>query len=124
MSMQRILYLRTSIAALAAALTLAGCSTGSDPNTEIAMAGSAVDQAAAKVDNDAAVELAKAREKLTLAREAAAEGNSKRSERLAEEAMVDARLAESIATADAEKRQARVVIAETEVVRLKPLHLY
>jgi hypothetical protein len=122
MSAQRSMFIPTALVALVAALALAGCSTGSDPSNELAMANSAVDQAAADVKDDAAVELAKAKLKLALARQAAARGHAERAERLAEQAMVDARLAESLAEADAEKRQAQVVIADIDVVR--PRHLY
>jgi len=89
------------LAALAAVvaltvLSLAGCaSTGDMPREEMAVARAAVDRAAGPAGADAPVEVSQAREKLERATAAVARKDYDMARRLAEQAEVDANLAEA-----------------------------
>lgn len=84
-----------ALAALAV-LTLAGCaSTGDLPREEMAVARAAVDRAAGPAGADAPVEVSQAREKLERATAAVARKDYDVARRLAEQAEVDANLAEA-----------------------------
>jgi hypothetical protein len=92
-----------TIAAACAALTvLAGCASTPAPNEKIAVAKAAVQHAEqAGAPELAPVELATARDKLARAEKNAAENKQDRATMLAEQANVDAQLAE--ATADQQR---------------------
>jgi septal ring factor EnvC (AmiA/AmiB activator) len=84
-----------AVAALAV-LTLAGCaSTGDMPREEMAVARAAVDRAAGPAGADAPVEVSQARDKLERANAAVARKDYDVARRLAEQAEVDANLAEA-----------------------------
>lgn len=84
-----------AVAALAI-VTLAGCaSTGDLPREEMAVARAAVDRAAGPAGADAPVEVSQAREKLERATAAVARKDYDVARRLAEQAEVDANLAEA-----------------------------
>ena len=77
-------------------LALAGCaSTGDLPREEMAVARSAVERAAGPAGADAPVEVSQAREKLDRANSAVARKDFDVARRLAEQAEVDANLAEA-----------------------------
>ena len=77
-------------------LSLAGCaSTGDMPREEMAVARAAVDRAAGPAGADAPVEVSQAREKLERATAAVARKDYDMARRLAEQAEVDANLAEA-----------------------------
>ena len=78
-------------------LTMAGCaSTGGDqPREQMAVARAAVDRAAGPAGADAPVEVSQAREKLERANAAVARKDYDVARRLAEQAEVDANLAEA-----------------------------
>ena len=79
-----------------AVLALAGCaSTGDMPREEMAVARAAVDRAAGPAGADAPVEVSQAREKLERATAAVARKDYDMARRLAEQAEVDANLAEA-----------------------------
>lgn len=92
--------LRTCTVLLAAA-TLAACSSTPPPNEEMAVGRSTLQRvsAAPKVAADAPVELQRAREKFVQAEKAMTDKDYVQARRLATEAAVDARLAESKADA-------------------------
>lgn len=92
--------LRTCTALLAAA-TLAACSSTPPPTEEMAVGRSTLQRvsAAPKVAADAPVELQRAREKFVQAEKAMSDKEYVQARRLATEAAVDARLAESKADA-------------------------
>lgn len=88
----------TTLAALAtlAVLTLGGCaSTGDMPREEMAVARAAVDRAAGPAGADAPIEVSQAREKLERANAAVARKDYDVARRLAQQAEVDANLAEA-----------------------------
>ena len=77
-------------------LTAAGCaSTGDMPREQMAVARAAVDRAVGPAGADAPVEVSRAREKLERANAAVARKDYDEARRLAEEAEVDANLAEA-----------------------------
>ena len=77
-------------------LTLAGCaSTGDQPREEMAVARAAVERAAGPAGADAPVEVSQAREKLDRANSAVVRKDFDVARRLAEQAEVDANLAEA-----------------------------
>ena len=85
----------TSVAVLLG-LALGGCaSTGDLPREEMAVARAAVDRAAGPAGADAPVEVSQAREKLERANAAVARKDYDVARRLAEQAEVDANLAEA-----------------------------
>ncbi len=89
---------RAALAAIAAfaVLTAAGCaSTGDMPREQMAVARAAVDRAAGPAGADAPVEVADARNKLERATAAVARKDYDDARRLAEQAEVDANLAEA-----------------------------
>lgn len=89
---------RAALAAVAAlaVLTVAGCaSTGDMPREQMAVARAAVDRAAGPAGADAPVEVADARNKLERATAAVARKDYDDARRLAEQAEVDANLAEA-----------------------------
>ena len=79
------------------ALALAGCATGDPPAAELATASTAVDRAAAspQIATAAPVEMQSARDKLARAQHAMGSKDYEDARRLAEQAEVDARIAES-----------------------------
>lgn len=82
--------------AVLAALTLGGCASSGDlPREEMAVARAAVDRAAGPAGADAPVEVSQAREKLERANAAVARKDYDVARRLAEQAEVDANLAEA-----------------------------
>lgn len=88
----------TTLAALAAlaVLTLGGCaSTGDMPREEMAVARAAVERAAGPAGADAPIEVSQAREKLERANAAVARKDYDVARRLAQQAEVDANLAEA-----------------------------
>ncbi len=89
---------RTALATMAAlaVLTLGGCaSTGDMPREEMAVARAAVDRAAGPAGADAPIEVSQAREKLERANAAVARKDYDVARRLAQQAEVDANLAEA-----------------------------
>lgn len=85
-----------AISAAIALLTLAGCaSTGDLPREEMAVARAAVERAAGPAGADAPVEVSQAREKLDRANSAVVRKDFDVARRLAEQAEVDANLAEA-----------------------------
>ena len=92
--------LRTCVALLGAA-TLAACSSTPPPNEEMAVSRSTLQRvsAAPKVAADAPMDLQRAREKFVQAEKAMSDKDYVQARRLATEAAVDARLAESKADA-------------------------
>ena len=89
---------RTTLATLAAlaVLALGGCaSTGDMPREEMAVARAAVDRAAGPAGADAPIEVSQAREKLERANAAVARKDYDVARRLAQQAEVDANLAEA-----------------------------
>ena len=87
---------RTATFAAIALLTLAGCaSTGDLPREEMAVARAAVERAAGPAGADAPIEVFQAREKLDRANSAVVRKDFDVARRLAEQAEVDANLAEA-----------------------------
>jgi hypothetical protein len=89
---------RTALATIAAlaVLALGGCaSTGDMPREEMAVARAAVDRAAGPAGADAPIEVSQAREKLERANAAVARKDYDVARRLAQQAEVDANLAEA-----------------------------
>ena len=89
---------RTAFATIAAlaVLALGGCaSTGDMPREEMAVARAAVDRAAGPAGADAPIEVSQAREKLERANAAVARKDYDVARRLAQQAEVDANLAEA-----------------------------
>ena len=87
---------RTATFAAIALLTLAGCaSTGDLPREEMAVARAAVERAAGPAGADAPIEVSQAREKLDRANSAVVRKDFDVARRLAEQAEVDANLAEA-----------------------------
>ena len=97
-----------TLLALAAALALAACASTPPPKEQLAVANSAVDQAASNAA-DAPVELAAARDKLTRANAAMAAKDFVAARQLADQAAADAALAQ------AKARSARSDRALTEL---------
>ena len=85
---------------IVAAVTLAACASHPVPERQLAASSQAIEAAAAGAGPEASDVLALAREKMTLARRLAAEGQGEPSRWLAEQAEVDAELAQarSVAT--------------------------
>lgn len=114
-------FLRSSVGlgAVAVALALAACASSKDaPNSEMATAEDAVNRVVATptVATAAPIEMQSAREKLARARRAMANEDYDEARRYAEEARVDARLAESkVAAARSERalQEIRQSIRET-----------
>lgn len=90
-----------TIGTLIALGTLTACSSTPKPSEEMAVARTTVSRvsAAPEVTTNAPVDLQKAREKLVLAEKAMSEENYLLARRLADEAQVDARVAETRADA-------------------------
>jgi hypothetical protein len=107
------------VGAAAAGIVAAGCSSGRPPRAEIERADVALQRATsiAEAQRHAPLELRKAREKLEAARAAAREGNHERALFLAEEAEVDARLAEAKADAATARSMADETRRNIEVLR-------
>jgi hypothetical protein len=107
------------IGAAAVGVVTAGCSAGQPPRAEIARADVALQRATstAEAQQYAPLELRKAREKLEEAREAAREGDHERALFLAEEAEVDARLAEAKAQAATAREMAEETRRNIDLLR-------
>jgi hypothetical protein len=105
---------------MAAAVSAAqwGCSSHEPPRAEVVAADVALNRAAqSQASRYAPAEMRRARAKLAGAREAYAEGNYEEAEMLAEQAAVDARLAEAKAGAEAAKQTAADARREIEALR-------
>lgn len=85
----------TAGTALAAAAILAGCASAPAPREEMAVARASVDRATSTAGQDAAVDLAAARDKLERANVAMTREDYDTARRLAEQADADANLAEA-----------------------------
>ena len=99
-------------AVAAAAVALAGCATRADaPNSELATAQSSVDRVSATptIATAAPVEMQSARDKLNLAQRAMANKDYEQARRYAEQAEVDARLAESKVAASRSEQALREI---------------
>jgi Domain of unknown function (DUF4398) len=99
-------------------LGLAGCASGPPPDPQLAAADVAVKQASdAGAPARAAGPYALASDKLERARQAAAAGDNVEARRLAEEALVDAQLAEAQARSDVARANAAELRATVESLR-------
>ncbi len=95
-----------------AAVVMAGCASVPQPTEQIAVSNSAITNAARAGGTEyAPVEMAAARDKMVRANRAMAKEDYEDARRLAEEAQVDARLAEKKAES-AKARQAAVAMSE------------
>jgi len=108
----------TAIGAAALSLLLAACATVPPPTAQFAAARAAIQSAEVEGAGQMAPnELSQAREKLTAAQAAAHDDHAERARRLAEQAVVDAQLAQATASA-ARSRQA---LSEADAA-LRALH--
>jgi hypothetical protein len=99
------------IGAAAVALSLAACATLPPPTEQLAAARAAIQSAeVAGADKVAPVELTQARERLTAAQLAVSRNETENARRLADEALVDAQLAQ----AKASTLRARESVAQSE----------
>lgn len=99
-------------------LSLAGCSTARPPKDSIAAADLAVQEAnKSKAPQYSPLELRKATDKLDEAKRAMDKGEYIRARRLAEEALVDAQLAEAKAASEDARRAANDVRQSLETLR-------
>ena len=106
----------TGVAAVA--VFLAACATFPPPTEQLAAARAAIESTDVEgAGRSAAVELAQAREKFTAAETAARENDPERAHRLADEALVDAQLAQ--AKASAARAQEAVAQAEAALHALR-----
>jgi hypothetical protein len=109
---------RTLVIGAGVLFGLAGCASGPAPDAELAAAGVAFDQAE---DADAAARApapyALARDKLERARAASADGENIEARRLAEEALVDAQLAEAAARSEIARQNAEELRRSIETLR-------
>jgi hypothetical protein len=111
-------FLRGTMACAAVAATLAACASTPIPNEKIAVAKAAVQHAEqAGAPELAPVEMAAAREKLARAEQAAAARDAAPANLLAEQANVDARLAE--ATAQQQRSHKAAVEFDTSMQALR-----
>lgn len=100
------------------ALVLAGCSAGAPPRDAIATADVALNQAiGSRAAEYASLELRLAREKLDRAKSALNDEDYEQARRLAEEARVDARLAEATALSQAARQNAQEAQGAIETLR-------
>ena len=103
---------RTLAAIGLAAVVMAGCASAPKPTEQIAVSNSAITNAARAGGTEyAPVEMAAARDKMARANQAMAKEDYEDARRLAEEAQVDARLAEKKAES-AKARQAALAMSE------------
>jgi Domain of unknown function (DUF4398) len=114
-----VLDFRLRVTAGAAMLLgLAGCASGPAPEREVAAAEVAVEGAEeANAAARAPAPYALARDKLERAREAMGEGENEEARRLAEEALVDADLAEARARSQVAQENAAELRASIETLR-------
>jgi predicted lipid-binding transport protein (Tim44 family) len=111
---------RTALAAIVP-IILAACSSTPSPVAEISAAQTAVTAAEqADAAQHAPGDLDRARDKLTLAQSAMQEEEIDEARRLAEQALVDARLAEAKSRADVARRDANKVQAGMDELRSGP----
>jgi hypothetical protein len=98
------------LSGLALAVAASGCGTPPETTRAVAQADLAVrDAAAGEAPELASAELQLAREKLARAERARADGDDERARRLAEQALVDAQLAEARAESETAAAAAREV---------------
>ena len=103
---------------LAAALAVAGCSAQQPARADLAQADLAVRRAAdSKAPEYAPLELRKSQEKLAAARKALDDGDQQEAQFLAEQAAVDARLAEAKAESQAAEEAANETQRNIEALR-------
>ncbi len=104
---------------VACGLMLAACSGGPPPRGEISQAQLAVQQAGtqSKASDYAPLQLQKAREKLDKAQQAVDDDEYEMARRYAEEALVDAQLAQAKAEAASTEQAARDMQASIETLR-------
>lgn len=115
-------YIRNASACAAVAAALAACVTTPIPNEKIAVAKASVQRAEqAGAPELAPVEMAAAREKLARAEQAAAARDAQPANQLAEQADVDARLAEATAQQQRSHRAAMEFDSSMQALRNESL---
>jgi len=122
MKMHALLTSKGAAIAIALALTAAGCATTPIPNEKIAVAKASVQRAEQSGAPELApVEMATARDKLSRAEKAAADRDAQPATELAEQANVDAQLAEATAQEKKSHKAATEFDASLQALRQESL---
>ena len=122
MKMHALLTSKGAAIAIALALTAAGCATTPIPNERIAVAKASVQRAEQSGAPELApVEMATARDKLSRAEKAAADRDAQPATELAEQANVDAQLAEATAQEKKSHKAATEFDASLQALRQESL---
>lgn len=103
--------------AAVALLALAGCATDPVPNEQVRLTQQAIDQAKAVGANEEVIELKLAEDKIAQARAAMADEDFKDARMLAEQAELDARLAE--AQVLTQKSESQLTALNVQIKRLR-----
>jgi len=122
MLIQKSTFTLSAAACVAAAMGLAACASTPIPNEKIAVARASVQQAEQSGAPELApVEMASARDKLARAEKAAADHDAQPATQLAEQANIDARLAEATAQQQRSRKAAMEYDASMQALRSESL---